>query len=168
MKHICATLLVLCSTPEIENKFINEIKTCAVQYNSILPESDRLPISLVIAQAVHESAYGTSRFAEEANNLFGVKANKDEHDKDEYILSLNNGKKLKRYYTWCESVEDYMELLLTSKHYKSFQKELINQWVVDTIEVNKLVDTLDLYAEDVYYKDKIKKLVISIERKLYE
>ena len=158
MKHICATLLVLCSTPEIENKFIKEVKTCAVQYNSILPEADRVPISLVIAQAVHESAYGTSRFAEEANNLFGVKANKDEHDKDEYILSLNNGKKLKRYYT----------LLLTSKHYKSFQKELINQWVVDTIEVNKLVDTLDLYAEDVYYKDKIKKLVISIERKLYE
>jgi len=164
MKHICATLLVLCSTPEIENKFINEIKTCAVQYNSILPESDRLPISLVIAQAVHESAYGTSRFAEEANNLFGIKS----VNGDEYILSLNNGKKLKKYYTWCESVEDYMELLLTSKHYKLFQKELINQWVVDTIEVNKLVDTLDLYAEDVYYKDKIKKLVISIERKLYE
>ena len=164
MKHICATLLVLCSTPEIENKFINEIKTCAVQYNSILPEADRVPISLVIAQAVHESAYGTSRFAEEANNLFGIKS----VNGDEYILSLNNGKKLKKYYTWCESVEDYMELLLTSKHYKSFQKELINQWVVDTIEVNKLVDTLDLYAEDVYYKDKIKKLVISIERKLYE
>jgi|TARA_R110002110_G_scaffold107540_1_gene269010 Bax protein len=164
MKHICATLLVLCSTPEIENKFINEIKTCAVQYNSILPESDRIPISLVIAQAVHESAYGTSRFAEEANNFFGIKA----VNGDEYILSLNNGKKLKKYYTWCESVEDYMELLLTGKHYKSFQKELINQWVVDTIEVNKLVDTLDLYAEDVYYKDKIKKLVISIERKLYE
>lgn len=164
MKHICATLLVLCSTPEIENKFINEIKTCAVQYNSILPEADRVPISLVIAQAVHESAYGTSRFAEEANNLFGIKS----VNGDEYILSLNNGKKLKKYYTWCESVEDYMELLLTSKHYKLFQKELINQWVVDTIEVNKLVDTLDLYAEDVYYKDKIKKLVISIERKLYE
>ena len=92
MKHICATLLVLCSTPEIENKFINEIKTCAVQYNSILPESDRIPISLVIAQAVHESAYGTSRFAEEANNFFGIKA----VNGDEYILSLNNGKKLKK------------------------------------------------------------------------
>ena len=164
MKHICATLLVLCSTPDIENKFIEEVKTCAIQYNSILPEPDRIPLSLVIAQAIHESAYGTSRFAEEANNLFGIKY----VNGDEYILYLKNGKKLKKYYTWCESVEDYMELLLTGKHYKLFQKELINQWVVDTIEVNKLVDTLDLYAEDVYYKDKIKKLVISIERKLYE
>ena len=26
MKHICATLLVLCSTPDIENKFIEEVK----------------------------------------------------------------------------------------------------------------------------------------------
>ena len=93
MKHICATLLVLCSTPDIENKFIEEVKTCAVQYNSILPEPDRIPLSLVIAQAVHESAYGTSRFAEKANNLFGIKA----VNGDEYILSLNNNKKLKKY-----------------------------------------------------------------------
>lgn len=164
MKHICATLLVLCSTPDIENKFIEEVKTCAIQYNSILPEPDRIPLSLVIAQAIHESNYGKSRFAKVAKNIFGIKAISG----DEYVLSLRTGKKVKKYYTWCESVEDYMELLLTSKHYKEFQKELINQWVVDTIEVNKLVDTLDLYAEDVYYKNKIKKLIISIERKLYE
>ena len=164
MKHLCVTLLVLCSTPEIENKFIEKVKTCAIQYNSILPEPDRIPLSLVIAQAEHESAYGKSRFAKIAKNIFGIKAISG----DEYVLSLRTGKKVKKYYTWCESVEDYIDLLLTSKHYKEFQKELINQWFTDTIEVNKLVDTLDLYAEDVYYKDKIKKLIISIERKLYE
>ena len=87
---------------------------------------------------------------------------------DEYILSLRTGKKVKKYNSWCESTEDYIDLLLTSKHYTSFQKELINQWFTDDIDVNKLVDTLDLYAEDVYYKDKIKKLIVSIERKLYE
>ena len=128
MKHMCATLLLLCSTPEVDlhTKFINEVKVCAIQYNSILPEQDRIPLLLVIAQAVHESA------------------------------------------SWCESTEDYIDLLLTSKHYTSFQKELINQWFTDDIDVNKLIDTLDLYAEDVYYKDKIKKLIVSIERKLYE
>jgi uncharacterized FlgJ-related protein len=166
MKHLCATLLVLCSTPNVDSntKFIEEVKTCAIQYNSILQEPDRIPLSLVIAQAVHESNYGKSRFAKVAKNIFGIKAISG----DEYVLSLRTGKKVKKYYTWCESVEDYMDLLLTSKHYKEFQKELINQWVIDEIEVNKLVDKLDLYAEDVYYKDKIKKLIISIERKLYE
>ena len=61
-----------------------------------------------------------------------------------------------------------MDLLLTSYHYKEFQEELINQWVTDEIDVNKLVDKLDLYAEDVYYRSKIKKLILLIERKLYE
>lgn len=32
---------------------------------------DKLPTSLVLAQAANESAWGTSRFAREANNLFG-------------------------------------------------------------------------------------------------
>ena len=58
-----------------------------------------------------------------------------------------------------------MELLLTSYHYEEFQKELINQWFMDEIDVNKLVDTLDLYAEDVYYKDKIKDVIKSVERR---
>tara|TARA_A100001201_G_scaffold133387_1_gene120492 strand:+ start:123 stop:623 length:501 start_codon:yes stop_codon:yes gene_type:complete len=166
MKHMCATLLLLCSTPEVDlhTKFINEVKVCAIQYNSILPEQDRIPLSLVIAQAVHESAYGTSRFAKLAKNIFGIRATGD----DEYILSLRTGKKVKKYNSWCESTEDYIDLLLTSEHYISFQKELINQWFTDDIDVNKLIDTLDLYAEDVYYKDKIKKLIVSIERKLYE
>ena len=59
-----------------------------------------------------------------------------------------------------------MELLLTSYHYEKFQKELENQWFNDEIDVNKLVDTLDLYAEDVYYKDKIKDVIKSIERRI--
>ena len=140
MKHICATLLLLC-TPEItlENKFVNKVKECALEYNSMVEEQNRIPIILVLAQAVQESNWGKSRFAIQGNNLFGVRA--------------VNG-------------EDYIDLLLTSKHYKKFQKELINQWFTDTIEVNKLVDTLDLYAEDVYYKDKIKDVIKYVKRRL--
>ena len=165
MKHICATLLLLC-TPEItlENKFIDKVSECALEYNSMIEEQNRIPVILVLAQAVHESNWGKSRFAVQVNNLFGIRAVNGE----DYILSLRTSKKIKKYYTWCESVEDYMDLLVTSYHYKDFQKELINQWVTDEMDVNKLVDKLDTYAEDVYYRSKIKKLIISIERKLYE
>ena len=153
MKHICATLLLLC-TPEItlENKFVNKVKECALEYNSMVEEQNRIPIILVLAQAVQESNWGKSRFAIQGNNLFGVRAVNGE----DYILSLRANKKVKKYYTWCESVNDYMDLLLTGYHYKEFQEELINQWVTDEIDVNKLVDKLDLYAEDVYYRSKIK------------
>ena len=164
MKHICATLLLLCNpTPDlsVENKFINHVKECALEYNSMSDEVDRIPIVLVLAQAIHESDWGKSRFAIEGNNLFGIRAIQYEN----FILS-KSGKKVKKYFTWCESVNDYMDLLLTSYHYKEFQKELINQWFMDEIDVNKLVDTLDLYAEDVYYKDKIKDVIKSVERRM--
>jgi Bax protein len=127
----------------------------------MIDEIDRIPIILVLAQAIHESDWGKSRFAREGNNLFGIRALEGED-----FIRARSGKKVKKYFTWCESVNDYMELLLTSYHYKEFQKELENQWFNDEIDVNKLVDTLDLYAEDVYYKDKIKDVIKSVERRL--
>ena len=163
MKHICATLLLLCNsfTGDLNKEFIDKVTSCALQYNAIISEADRIPINLVVAQAILESDWGKSRFARDGNNLFGIRAVQDEN----FILS-KSGKKVKKYFTWCDSVNDYMDLLLTSYHYEEFQKELINQWFIDEIDVNKLVDTLDLYAEDVYYKDKIKDVIKSVERRM--
>lgn len=39
--------------------------------NELISRVDAIPASLVLAQAANESAWGTSRFAREANNLFG-------------------------------------------------------------------------------------------------
>ncbi len=39
--------------------------------NELLLRVDVIPASLVLAQAANESAWGTSRFALEANNIFG-------------------------------------------------------------------------------------------------
>lgn len=38
----------------------------------LLRRVDELPVALVLAQAANESGWGTSRFAREANNLFGI------------------------------------------------------------------------------------------------
>lgn len=38
----------------------------------LLDKIDAIPVSLALAQAANESAWGTSRFAREANNLFGI------------------------------------------------------------------------------------------------
>ena len=40
-------------------------------YATLLERVDTLPVSLALAQAANESAWGTSRFAREGNNLFG-------------------------------------------------------------------------------------------------
>lgn len=39
--------------------------------NGLLLRVDEIPVSLVLAQAANESAWGTSRFATEGNNIFG-------------------------------------------------------------------------------------------------
>lgn len=39
---------------------------------TLLRRVDELPVALVLAQAAFESGWGTSRFAREANNLFGI------------------------------------------------------------------------------------------------
>lgn len=44
----------------------------AVRVGKLLERVDVVPASLVVAQAANESAWGTSRFAREANNFFGI------------------------------------------------------------------------------------------------
>ena len=43
-----------------------------VRWDSLLQRVDTLPVSLVLAQAANESGWGTSRFAIDGNNFFGV------------------------------------------------------------------------------------------------
>lgn len=40
-------------------------------FHALLARVDKVPVALALAQAANESAWGTSRFALEANNLFG-------------------------------------------------------------------------------------------------
>ena len=58
-------------TPIAENYGITgELNNDEIKHE-LLNRVDRLPVALVLAQAANESAWGTSRFTREANNLFG-------------------------------------------------------------------------------------------------
>ena len=81
------------TTPQIVTKdketFINSMSQCIerIYYNQ--PESRHFPKELIIAQAILESSWGTSRFANEANNLFGIRTwNEDTPHVKPYTLSL--------------------------------------------------------------------------------
>jgi uncharacterized FlgJ-related protein len=162
MKHICATLLLFCSIETTEQDFIQSIKECAIQWNAMSMEQDRIPINLVLAQSIIESNWGKSRFANKANNFFGMKAVEGE----EHILSKNK-KKIKSYHTKCESVNDYMDLLSFGEPYEEFKEELLRQWAVDRIDIYATIEYLDNYAEDKKYKIKLKKIVKQLERMNY-
>ena len=168
MTHICATILILCSTFTVyfndkRDYFVQDITECAIAYNTSYTEpSLRIPIKLVTAIAALESGWGTSRFAREGNNYFGMQSSSE--DVDKYIVPLNNHKlKIKKYYNTCESVNDFMDIMSQSRLYKGFQKELINQWISDEISYIKLVYTMPRYSRDTGWEVKVLSIINQME-----
>ncbi|RME68931.1 MAG: mannosyl-glycoprotein endo-beta-N-acetylglucosamidase [Nitrospirae bacterium] len=76
------------------------------------------PISLVIAQAAIESGWGTSRFAREANNLFGIW----QFNGKRGIKAKDSDAKLRVYKTIMGSIEDYLYNLNAGWAYKEYRK----------------------------------------------
>ena len=62
---------------------------------------------------------------------------------------------LRIFETKCESISYYIELLNNNHHYNEFREERIMQHLSDEIDLEKLALTLAIYAEDVYYSQKI-------------
>lgn len=81
---------------------------------------DVIPASMVLAQAALESGWGTSRFAREANNLFGVRT----YDPDTPGLEPEQaeGFRVIKYPDLSEGVGHYMRNLNTHPAYLDFRR----------------------------------------------
>ena len=169
MNWICATMsFCITFTPlhmEYSNKeeFVQQAKSCVVWYNHQEDPPFGIPWKLAVAQAIQESNYGTSYFAEEANNLMGIK----EFDETELSLKPRNNPDadwgVKVFNNKCESMMFYMDLLNNNHHYDKFRDERWRQHVINEVDLEKLAKTLAVYAEDVYYPSKIIKIMKELE-----
>ena len=81
---------------------------------------DVIPASMVVAQAALESGWGTSRFAREANNLFGIRTYNPETPGLEPEKA--EGFRVIKYADLGESVAHYMRNLNTHAAYLNFRK----------------------------------------------
>ena len=81
---------------------------------------DVIPASMVLAQAALESGWGTSRFAREANNLFGVRTYNPETPGLEPEKA--NGFRVVKYADLSEGVGHYMLNLNTHPAYLEFRR----------------------------------------------
>jgi Bax protein len=101
------------------------------------------PRSIALAQSAMESAWGTSRFLQEANNVFGVWSfNKNE---PRVAAGKKRGKTtiyVKKYATIEDSIKDYYRVLATGRAFKAFRAEKMK-----TNDPYKLVKYLDKYSE---------------------
>jgi Bax protein len=116
--------------------------------DNLLIKVDQIPAALVLAQAANESAWGTSRFAKQANNYFGIWC----FSKGCGLIPKSRGKdqghEVRAFSTPQASVNYYMQLLNSSKLYKSFRtirKDLRS--TEKEITATKLTAGLGRYSE---------------------
>ncbi len=157
------------SLPEIDTSsnenFVQSLNTCInFLYQSIEPEF-RIPNELIIAQAVIETGWGKSRFANEGNNLFGIRT----WDKDEpYLLPIPwtkwPGWGVKMYSSKCESVVDYLHILNNVHAFKEL-REARASGVNDALE---LANYLEKYASKPTYIELVKEIIKYNIRGVYE
>jgi Bax protein len=98
------------------------------------------PTSVILAQAILESGWGTSRFYKEANNIFGIWSfnSQDERIK---VKGADNVY-LKKYDSFVESVDDYMLMLSRNTRYLDFRKARF-----ETDDPFELIKHLKNYSE---------------------
>ena len=143
---------------DIENEIgedFEDVKECTLHLNSMENEWERVPVDLVVAQAIHESEWGRSRFAVEGNNLMGIRTFDSADDQMKPLNIPNSSWGLRIFETKCESISYYIDLLNNSHHYDEFREERLMQYISDIVDLEKLAMTLAIYAEDVYYTQKI-------------
>ena len=168
MSWICSVLLICSSFNPVmdytnNDEFISDVKACALHLNSLLDDHERIPVNLVIAQAIHESEWGKSRFAVEGNNLLGIRTFDPSDDQLKPLNVPNASWGLRIFETKCESIAYYMWLLNYNHHYYLFREEKISQYINDIMDLELLATTLAIYAEDIYYTQKIIKTLKYLE-----
>jgi len=102
------------------------------------------PQSIVIAQAAIESAWGTSRFFREANNIFGMWS-KDPNEPRIAAGVKREGKRtiwLRKFPSLDDSIRQYYQTIGRVKDYKAFRELRF-----ETNDVKLLVKKLNKYSE---------------------
>ena len=137
--------------------FVYSLSNCIDHVYKDIPEAKQIPKTLIIAQAAIETGWGTSRFANEGNNLFGIRTfNKD----DEWLLPITwdqnkwIGWGVKVYQNKCDSVKDYVRIINEVWAYEELRKVRDNGG-----SVYEMADHLTLYASKKNYTTLVKQLI---------
>ena len=146
------SLFVFVSAHAVEVKtnskplFVYSLNSCITDLNKTIPIEKQVPSELIVAQAIIETGWGVSRFANESNNLFGIRQG------------------LKVFETKCDSVADYIRIINEVYAYAEF-REMRQDGVTDAL---LLARTLKKWAEEPHYTDLIEDVIQYNIRGVYE
>ena len=145
---------------ENNQQFLENVGMCVkfIEYTT----SDVIPVNkeLLLAQAALESGWGTSRFAKEGKNLFGIRT----YDlREPHMLPWKDKRVkwgVKVFKHECDSVMNYINILNNGSAYEKYRQ--LREDGIDDPYI--LVETLDAYASDKHYFSKIKSILTKIRK----
>ena len=145
-------------------QFVEAVRKCVDWLNFETPSNERVPMEMIVAMAALESGWGTSRFAMEGNNLFGIRT----YDKEVPHMLLEGRTKWKGwgvrvFTTKCQGVKFFVDLLNNHHAYEDFRN---TRWKMITLGRNldpiTLVDTLTAYSTTPDYTERVMYIIKSI------
>ncbi len=141
-------------------EFIVELQRCIDYHNQYIPKNQRIPDEMIIAQAIVESDYGTSRFAVEANNLFGIRTFKKEESQLKPLRKPNANFGVKVFKSKCESVRYYITMMNNHSAYSSF-RALRDAGIKEPLI---LITKLYNFSENKMYYYLLKEIIINLRK----
>jgi len=129
----------------------------------LLNRVDEIPLGLALAQAAKESGWGTSRFAQEAHNLFGVWT----WDQSQGLIPSGRQPGLthlvRAFPNLQASVRNYLHTLNTGAVYSALRWQRAQQRAAGTpLQALTLAEGLDRYSERGYiYVEEVRAMILS-------
>ncbi|GMT48202.1 MAG: hypothetical protein IEMM0007_1768 [bacterium] len=122
-----------------ERSFLSDLseKYRTDNINELLSRLNTHPPSIILAQAALESGWGSSRFFEEGNNIFGIWT----FGNSVGIKATGSEARLSRYDSTLQAVKDYLFNINVGWAYKDFRKKR-----TDTSHSLQLIKYLDNYS----------------------
>jgi len=145
-------------------QFVQAVRKCVDWVNFETPRFERVPIEMIVSQAVLESGWGTSRFAIEGNNLFGIRT----YDKTVPHMLLEGRTKwrgwgVRVFSTKCQGVKYFVELLNNHPAYEEFRETRNKMLILNKpLDSKVLVKTLKAYSTTPNYAERVNYIIDSI------
>jgi len=146
-------------------QFVRAMHKCIDYVNFTLPRLNRIPYEMIIAQAALETGWGESRFAREANNLFGIRTWSKDVPGLKPLGVKNTTWKVRIFSTKCDSVKEYIRLLNEHPAYADFRElretMLVNNRPLDPIA---LIKTLDKFSTTADYGKRVIRIINKVRK----
>lgn len=145
-------------------QFVAAVRKCVDWVNFETPRFERVPMEMIVAQAALESGWGTSRFAVEGNNLFGIRT----YDKAVPHMLIADTKKwsgwgVRVFATKCQGVKFFVELLNNHPAYEEFRDKRYQMLILGKqLDAKVLIKTLKSYSTTDDYAERVNYIVDSI------